>query len=104
MRGYAQSLNKGSKKIDFKKIFPKNSPEVVETLDHLLLINPYFRSSATEAIKWKIFDKVRDKKNEGSAPSKIHLDIDRDEAFDYKKCVSKKYSLKDYKDIVKDMV
>ena len=47
---------------------------------------------------------MRDKKNEGSAPNKIYLDIDRDEAFDYEECVSKKFSLQDYKDIVKDMV
>lgn len=43
-------------------------------------------------------------KNEGVAPYKIHLNIDRDDAFDYEKCVSKKYRLQDYKDIVKGMV
>ena len=37
---------------------------------------------------------MRDKKNEGSAPNKIYLEIDRDEAFDYEECVSKNSAYK----------
>ena len=52
MRSYAQNLSKGagSKKIDFKNFFPKNSLDIVQTLDHLLYLNPHFRSSASEAL------------------------------------------------------
>ena len=67
-------------------------------------MNPFFRSSASEALKWKIFDKIRDKHLESSAPTKLYLDVDRDDAFDYEKLDSTKFVLKDYKQMVHDLV
>ena len=67
-------------------------------------MNPFFRSSASEALKWKIFDKIRDKHLESSAPTKLNLDVDRDDAFDYEKLDSTKFVLKDYKQMVHDLV
>ena len=41
--------------------------------------NPYFRPSAKELLKNKIFDDIRLESIESDAPYKILVDIDRDE-------------------------
>jgi hypothetical protein len=69
-------------------------------LDWTLQFNPFFRNSASESIKSPIFDEIREKKKEASAPYKITLDIDRNDAFDYKLGLSEKYNLKDYQKII----
>jgi len=56
-----------------------------------LNLNPFFRESAAELIKLKVFDEVREKKSEKKASLKIKLDIDQDCAFDYDAGVSHKY-------------
>jgi hypothetical protein len=73
-------------------------------LDNFLLINPYFRSSASESLKWKVFSEIRDKSKETSAPGKLKLIIDRNDAFDYEKCESTKFDLKSYKKMIKETV
>ena len=87
-----------------KKTLPKNSEGLIGLLDSLLRLNPFFRASASEALKFIIFDEVRDKSLEKSAPCKISLAIDRDEAFDYEEGISKKYKLKDYKQLLLETV
>lgn len=72
---------------------------MIDILDKLLCLNPYFRSSASEAVKWKVFDEFNNKKK-SNAPRKLKLEVDRDDAFDYEKSQSKKYVLKDYKQMV----
>ena len=104
MLDYARKLDKKCPKIKFEKLCPKTCPELISILENLLLINPFFRSSASEAIKWKIFNVIRDKKKEQSSNVKLKLDVDSDEAFDYEKCVSKVYDLKAYKKILKKTV
>jgi len=54
-------------------------------LSWFIEFNPYFRLSGSEALKEKIFDEIRDKVQEkqARAPSKLQLDIDMDESFDY---------------------
>lgn len=69
--------------------------------DDMLKFNPFFRVSASELLKSKVFDDFRINKNEKSAPEKILLEIDKDEAFNYESGKSEKYSFADYRKIVK---
>ena len=85
---YVKNLDKKGRKTEFDEVFKNNSKELMYILDQTLKFNPYFRNSASECIKTQVFDEVRDKKKEISAPYKITLDIDRDEAFDYTNGVS----------------
>jgi hypothetical protein len=54
----------------------------------LLVLNPYFRSSAREVIKNKIFDDIRIPFNEKQSEVKLKLSVDQDEAFDYDKGIT----------------
>lgn len=103
MIDYAKQLNKGTKKFDLKNALPRNSEPLLSALGSLLFINPFFRSSASEALKLNIFDQIREKGKEQSAPKKILLDIDRDGAFDYETCESKNFGLSDYIRMVQEM-
>ena len=69
-------------------------------MESLLLFNPYYRYSATESIKCKVFDHCRVKFQEASAPQKILLDIDRDDAFNYSIGKSEKYDINMYKRMI----
>ena len=53
------------------ELFPDSKPELVELLDQMLEINPYFRPTAKDLLRNKIFDKVRVKSAELDAPYKI---------------------------------
>jgi len=68
MADYAQKLNKGKEKVDFKKDFPENSESLVDVLNNLLCLNPFFRASASEALKWAIFKDFRVKSKDSSSP------------------------------------
>ena len=46
---------------------------------------------------------MRDKRKECSAPEKVHLEVDRDDAFDYEKLESTKFVFKDFKQTVFDL-
>jgi serine/threonine protein kinase len=72
--------------------------DLIKLLDSTLKFNPFFRFSANEALKSKLFDQCRSKKMESSAPFKISLDVDRDDSFDYTEGISNKYTLADYKE------
>jgi len=69
--------------------------------DDILKFNPFFRVSASELLKSKVFDEYRINKNEKSAPEKILLEIDRDESFNYESGKSEKFTFTDYRNIVK---
>jgi hypothetical protein len=69
-------------------------------LDWLLQFNPFFRCSASEAIKSSAFKDIRKKKTEFVASDKIKLDIDAEGAFDYQAGQSFKYNFDDYKSII----
>ena len=48
-------------------------------LENMTEFNPYFRPTAKELLKHKIFDDIRLESIESDAPYKILVDIDRDE-------------------------
>lgn len=51
----------------------------------MLEYNPYFRPTAKQLLKNKIFDKIRDKNNEMKAPFKIVMNQNEDiDNFDYR--------------------
>ena len=69
-------------------------------------MNPYFRSSASESVKWKVFDEFKTmNKYKSNAPKKLKLEVDQDDAFDYEKTQkSNIHSLKDYQQMVTQIV
>mmetsp|Transcript_34686 Transcript_34686/g.53173 ORF Transcript_34686/g.53173 Transcript_34686/m.53173 type:complete len:96 (+) Transcript_34686:1095-1382(+) len=83
-------------KIKFDLEFPGVQPELTKLLEQCLEFNPYFRSSAEELLKNKIFDKIRDVKMEAPASSPCVLPIDEDGEFDYNEVRSTKHTNEDY--------
>lgn len=77
------------------------SKELIKLLTQLLMFNPFYRCSASEALKSSIFDKIRDPKKEKSSHHKISLDVDADEAFDYDKGSSLLFKQEDYQKMIK---
>ena len=97
-----QYIKDMSKTLKAEKV--KSESELDSIKNRMLQMNPYFRCSAAELLKDKIFDQLRINKNERSAQEKILLDIDRDESFNYETGKSEKYTFKDYKEIVQNEV
>lgn len=62
----------------------------------MLEFNPYFRLSARELIKNKLFDEYRIIENEKQSSEKIKLVVDADESFDYESCKSNIFCKEDY--------
>ena len=54
----------------------------------MINFNPYFRTSASETLYAGLFEAIRVKALEKSAPSKILLTVDEDNSFDYECCKS----------------
>ena len=73
---------------------------MIDMLCSLIKLNPYFRKSASEIIKDSIFDDLRLPMMEKSAPFKLRLEVDQDDAFDFEKGISLKYDMNDYRTIV----
>ena len=63
----------------------------------MLKYNPGLRSSASDCLKSKIFDKIRVPVFERGAPFEIKMKIYDDGVYDYEECKSLKLSLRDYK-------
>ena len=61
-------------------------PGFLEILQNLLTINPYFRWTAAECLAHPIFDDLRC--GERHTGAKILLDVDKDDAYNYKDVVS----------------
>ena len=55
---------------------PDTNDALVDILESMTEFNPYFRPSAKELLKNKIFDSIRKKKLEEKAPYKIMVDTD----------------------------
>lgn len=70
----------------------------------MLEINPHFRLSSEEALKSKIFDKIREPVYEQPCPIKIQHEIHATDAWDYDKSDSAKYKVRDYKMMLIDEV
>lgn len=58
--------------------FPRTSPELVEVLEQLLEFNPFFRPTASEILKHKLFDNIRQPGLELPAPKKISIDLEEE--------------------------
>ena len=93
---YIQEMGKS-----LKPSRPDSNSDLEKLKDDMLKFNPFFRVSASELLKSKVFDEFRIKKNEKSASEKILLEIDKDESFNYESGKSDKYTFTDYKKIVK---
>jgi len=72
------------------------NPKLVELVDNMLMLNPYFRWSPAECLKSEVFDSIRRPKLEKPAPAKLNLCVDSDDAFDYAQSKSLKYNRKEY--------
>lgn len=97
---FVKNLDKGGDPVNLHDKFTLKNPLLLDILQWLLRLNPYFRCSASELLKNPIFDKVRNPILEKSAPFKIKLSIDKDEAFDYENGNSPIFSLKDYQAMI----
>lgn len=94
-------MSQGCTPVDlFVKFSTCKKRDLVKLLKQLLMFNPFYRCSASEALKNEIFDSIRDSKKEKSCHTKITLEIDSDEAFDYEKGNSPLFKLKDYQKII----
>ena len=83
-------------------------------MSNMLSFNPYFRMTAYECLKHKLFDAVRQPQREKiieeirnskmkqgyDSPFVIQLQVERDEAFDYENSDIVKYTVKDLKNIL----
>lgn len=79
----------------------KDIPEdMIKMLESMLQFNPYMRHSASECLQSPLFDGIKISEYEIAAPSKIQLEVDMDDAFDYKNACSEKFSKKDYLQII----
>ena len=96
--GYIQGLQTQvqTPKNNYMNSLPHTPDEMKTILASLLEFNPYFRSSAREAIKHPIFDDIRILNNEKHAPSKLNLSVDTDEAFNYDEGKSHTFTKDDY--------
>lgn len=64
---------------DIDQVFSKSNPELVKLLKQMLEINPYFRPSAKQLLKNKLFDKIRRKADVLQAPFRVKINIDEKE-------------------------
>ena len=75
--GTYQQANEEKKLI--RDQFKKSAPELIELLEQMLEFNPYFRPTARQLLKNKIFDSIRIPSIEERSPQKIVIDIDKNE-------------------------
>jgi serine/threonine protein kinase len=64
-------------KVDIKDLYPNNNPELIKILCQMLEFNPYFRPSAKQLLKNKLFDEIRNPNNEKRAEFKIKISADK---------------------------
>jgi serine/threonine protein kinase len=77
--------------VGIKDLYPNNNPELVKLLSQMLEFNPYFRPSAKQLLKNKIFDEIRNLDNEKRADFKIKISADKNVlASDYENDEDKK--------------
>ena len=82
---YCRSVESESfQTFNFKEEFSHLKPELVDLLEDLISINPYFRPTARECLANPIFNYLSSKEvSTKSCGEKVRLDIDQDSAFDY---------------------
>lgn len=56
---YHKSLCTKTEKGSFKEVFPNISNGLIDLLTGMLEYNPYFRMTAAECLKSKVFDSIR---------------------------------------------
>ena len=69
-----------------RKKFSKSDPRLVKILKEMLEFNPYFRPSAKQLLKSKLFDHLRKPEDNGiaTAPYRIKLKLDeKDDMINY---------------------
>jgi len=72
-------------------------PQMLKILEGMLQFNPYMRLSANECLKQNMSQNINNLVDHNmTAPYKIHLEIDKDDAFDYKHGRSDKFKNSDY--------
>lgn len=72
-------------------MFPDVSKDLVSLVKRMLEFNPFFRISAGDALKSKLFDGIRVPQFEQPCPSKVVIEGFLDESFDYNNFTSSKY-------------
>ena len=76
-KNYINELNKCLEKQNISDQFPGANPELVTIMKQMLEFNPYFRPSAKQLLKNKIFDSVRIKSNEVQATHSVVINVDK---------------------------
>mmetsp|Transcript_40448 Transcript_40448/g.61701 ORF Transcript_40448/g.61701 Transcript_40448/m.61701 type:complete len:85 (+) Transcript_40448:1223-1477(+) len=68
----------------------------------MLQFNPFYRKSASELLKLKVFDKVRSAKMEAAPSEKLLIPVDAPDCYDYEENCNKKFDLSDFKSMLKE--
>ena len=76
--------------------------EMVKILESMLQFSPYMRHSANECLQSPLFAGIKISEQEIAAPSKILLEVDKDDAFDYRNACSAKFTKMDYLSIIRE--
>lgn len=76
---------------NFAKELKDVPKEMVQILENMLQFNPYMRHSANECLQSPLFAGIKISEQEIAAPSKILLEVDKDDAFDYSNASSSKF-------------
>ena len=84
-RSYVKKLDQDRVRKSLASRFNKSSPELVELLQKMLVINPYFRSSAAELMKLPLFNNIRVPSLEAPATKQLFLTCDVIGSYDYEK-------------------
>ena len=88
---YVSSLFDGKEKVKFAREFPESEDSLSEVVQHSLFFNPYFRYSAEMLQEFQVFSDLE--KESCMVESKLLLQIDEKDAFDYEALSSEKYSI-----------
>ena len=83
---YNGQLNKGKEPNTVESTFPLTHPDLISLLKVLTEFNPYFRATASDCLKHKIFDQIRIPELERPAPYKIKISNDLSNMYDYDEC------------------
>jgi predicted GTPase len=72
VQGYIKNISMGLDHKSLSELLPKcKDQRLIFLLEQLLVLNPYERWSAAEALKSPIFDEIRNKTAEKSSKQKI---------------------------------
>lgn len=85
---------------EFAKELQDIPEDMIKILESMLQFNPYMRHSASECLQSPLFEGIKISEHEIAAPSKILLEVDKDDAFDYKNACSDKFTKKNYLQII----